>query len=229
MKRFLLSILVLLPFIVGCGPSNKEEEIKEDISTDFKVGENIRTRNYKNIKADEIHPEVDEGYVRISNVLINSAFFIDVAEDITYLYKLSCKNEMDSFKIHKFISDEDGFYYAEISEDQHSMIPNGFSILKNSNYLGSSVEISILEVYKCFTYRELYYSETLKKIKIVDFDHVIPELEESAVNSLIGKSVDYYVYVDEAGIKSLNHGNLPFCSELIINYIDVSESVIQIG
>lgn len=64
---------------------------------------------------------------------------------------------------------------------------------------------------------------------MVDFDHVIPGLEESEVNSLVGKSVDYYVYVDERGIKSLNHGNLPFESELIIQYIDVSGSDIQIG
>ena len=231
MKRSVLLILILLPFIAGCGASNNSSSNEDLISNeviDYKSGENVETRNYMDIKADEIHPDVDDGYFRISSVLIDSEFFVDAAEDITYLYKLSCKDSEDSFQTHRFICDDDGFYYAEISEEQHDMIPNGFDILKNSNYSGSSVEISINEIYQCFTYTELYYSEIEQKIKVVDFDHVIPGLEESKVNSLLGKSVDYYVYVDETGIKSLNYGNLPFTSELIIKYIDVSGSEIQI-
>lgn len=226
MKHSLLFTLVLLPFIAACSPSTNGEGTKTDSS--FKPGENVQTRNYRNIKTDTMHPGVDDGYTKISSVLIDSDFFIDVAEDITYLYKLSCKDKSDSFKTHRFDCDNDGFYYAEISEDQHNMIPNGFSVLKNSNHSGSSVEISIDKIYQCYTYTELYYSKSENKIKVVDFDHVIPGLEESAVNSLIGKSVDYYVYVDETGIKSLNHGTLPFTSELIIKYIDVSGSDIKI-
>lgn len=221
MKRSLLFTLALLPLIPACNGGGEK--------TDLKPGENVQTRNYTNIKADDMHPEIDDGYTRISNVLINSDFFIDVEEDITYLYKLSCKDNGDSFQTHKFACDDDGYYYAEISEDQHNMIPNGFSVLKNNNQSGSSVEISIEAIYQCFTFTELFYSETEKMIKVVNFDHVIPGLEESTVNSLIDKSVDYYVYVDESGIKSMNHGNLPFSSELIIKYIDVSESDIKIG
>ncbi len=229
MKRVLLFTLVLLPFITSCGPSNKDGDTKINTGGDIEAGENIQTRNYKNVKADKMHPEVEDGYIRISNVLINLESFIDDAEEeITYLYKLSCNSSSVSFKAHKIPCDEDGFYYAEISEDQHKMIPNGFSILKNSNKSGSAAEISIEGIHQCFTYRELYYSESKQKIKVVDFNHVIPGLDESAVDSLIGKSVDYHVYVDETGIKTLNYGNLPFTSELIIKYIDVSGSEIQI-
>lgn len=227
MKHSLLFILTLLPLITGCNFPIISEDTTSNIT--FKTGENYQTRNYKNIRVDGIHPEVDDGYIKISSVLMNSEHFIDVAEDITFIYKLACKNNTDSFQVHGIPCDNDGFYYAEISDTQHSMIPNGFSILKNDNYSGSSVEISIMKIYQCFTYRELYYSETEQKIKIVDFDHVIPGLEESEVNSLIGKSLDYYVYVDQTGIKTYNHGNLSFSSELVIQYIDVSESQIQIG
>lgn len=228
MKHSLLFTLVLLPFLAGCNlPTNGESTSS---NTNFIAGEDVQTRNYKNLKADNLHPEVDEGYTRISSVLINFERFIDAAEDdITYLYKLSCKDNSDSFQTHRITCDDDGFYYGEIRETQHDMIPNGFNILRNNNTSGSSVKILINEIYQCFTYRELFYSETEQKIKIVDFDHVIPGLEESSVNSLLGKSVDHSVYVDESGIKTMNHGNLPFTSELIINYIDVSESEIQIG
>ena len=109
MKRQILFTLVLLPFIAACNSSNKNnnnssnknnnnEEKQIVPSTDFSPGKNVQTRNYKNIEADKIHPEVDDGYTRINSVLINSERFIDVAEDeITYLYKLSCKNSSDSF------------------------------------------------------------------------------------------------------------------------------------
>ena len=235
MKRQILFTLVLLPFIAACNSSNKNnnnnsssnnnnnEEKQIVASTDFSPGKNVQTRNYKNVEASKIHPEVDDGYTRINSVLINSERFIDVAEDeITYLYKLSCKNSSDSFKTHKITCDSDGFYYAEIRDTQHDMIPNGFDILKNNNNSGSSVEISIVKIYKCFSYRELYYSETEKKIKVVDFDHVIPGLEESAVNSLIGKSVDYSVYVDESGIKTMNYAYnyLCICSNFISYFND---------
>ena len=100
MKRYLL-LTLLLPLLVGCNPTNGDNTI-------FKAGQNVQTRNYKNIEADEIHPEVDDGYVRISSVLIDSEFFVDAAEDITYLYKLSCKDSEDSFQTHRFICDDDG-------------------------------------------------------------------------------------------------------------------------
>lgn len=237
MKKPLLFTL-LLPLIAGCNSTASSGNTTIDTTsccstsstanTSVETGGNIRTRNYKNITIDNLHPEIDDGYVRISNVLINLEHFVDVEEETTYLYKLSCKDSTDSFKTHRFACDDHGFYYAEISDTQHNMIPNGFSVLKNSNQSGSSVEISIVEIYQCFSYRELYYSETEQKIKVVDFDHVIPGLEESIVNSIVGKSVDYKVYVDEAGIKSMNYGNLPFSSEIIIQYIDVSNSDIKI-
>lgn len=222
MKRCLL-LTLSLPLLVGCNPPSNGD------GTVFKAGQNVQTRNYKNIEADEIHPEVDDGYVRISSVLINLERFIDdFEEETTYLYKLSCKNSSDSFQTHLFNSDSDGFYYAEISKEQHNYIPNGFNTLRNKDSYGSSVEISIIKIYECISYRELYYSESEQKIKVVDFDHVIPGLEESEVNSLLGKSVDYYVYVDESGIKSQNHGNHAFETQLIIQYIDVSESTLNI-
>lgn len=132
MKHTLLFAFVSIPFVVGCShPINKEEHQNNgDATPSFIPGKNVQTRNYLNIKSDNIHPEVDDGYIRISNVLINSEHFIDVAEDTTYLYKLSCKNETDSFGVHKIECDNDGFYYAELSEDQHNMVPNGFDILK---------------------------------------------------------------------------------------------------
>ena len=242
MKRILLLPLILLPLIAGCSHSVNSTETKS--STDLSISNstsvsanasissntngNVNTRNYKNVQINKLHPEIEEGYTRINSVLINSEFSVSVEESTTYLYKLSCKNKNDSFQTHRITCDDDGFYYAEISDNQHEMIPNGFSVLKNNNYSGSSVEISIEEVYQCFTYTELYYSESKQMVKIIDFDHVIPGLDESRVNSLVGKSIDYYVYVDESGIKTLNHGNLPFSSELIIKYIDVSNSSIQI-
>lgn len=225
MKRSSLFTLILLPFLIACGPANAGDNKDPDAEPD----KNIQTRNYKNVSEDKLHPEVDDGYVSISSVLINSEFFVDIEETTTYLYKLSCKDSSDSFKTHRFNCDDDGCYYAEISETQHSYIPNGFTILKNNNHSGSSVEIIIDKIYKCITYRELYYSETEQKIKIVDFNHVIPGIEENEVNSLLGKSVDYSVYVDEKGIKSMNYGNLPFETELIIKYIDVSEADIIIS
>lgn len=223
MKKHSLFTLVLLPFIAACNPTDTEG----NKGSYFEPNKNIQTRDYKDIKEDDLHPEVDDGYVRISNVLINSEHFVNAEETVTYLYKLSCKGSSDSFEVHSFDHDEDGCYYAEISETQHGYIPNGFTTLKNSNQYGSSVEINIDKIYKCFTYRELYYSETAQKIKVVDFDHVIPGLKETEVNSLLGKSIDTSVYVDENGIKSMNNGNLPFESELIINYIDVSGSTIK--
>ena len=36
-------------------------------------------------------------------------------------------------------------------------------------------------------------------------------------------------HIDENGIESKNYGNLPFETELIINYIDVSEADIKIN
>lgn len=234
MKHPSLFALVLLPFIAACNRTIAEDNTDTNVTkvnTDayFESNKNIQTRNYKDIREENLFLGVDDGYVKISSVIINSEHFIEVEETITYLYKLSCKDSSDSFKKHLFNSDDDGCYYAEISETQHGYIPNGFTTLKNSNHAGSSVEITIDKIYKCFTYRELYYSESEQKIKIVDFDHVIPGLEESEVNSLLGKSIDYSVYVDESGIKSMNYGNLPFETELIIKYIDVSESNIKIN
>ena len=222
MKHSSLFALILLPFIVACNSTNNKD-------TDFEANKNVQTRNYKNIKEDSVHLTVDNGYVSITNILINSEHFVDEEETITYLYKLSCKNSSDSFGLHRFSYDDDGCYYVEISETQHSYIPNGFTTLKNSNQSGSSAEIKIDCIYKCYTYRELYYSESEQKVKVVDFDHVIPGLEESKVNSLLGKSVDHSVYVDESGIKSMNSGNRLFETELIIKYIDVSEADININ
>ena len=227
MKRSILFTFLLLPFVIACAPTSND--VMDSKGEGIEKEKNIQTRNYKDITEDKLHPEVEDGYVRISSVLLSSNFFVDEEETTTYLYKLSCKDSADSFETHRFNHDKDGCYYAEISETQNSYIPNRFATLKNSNYSGSSVEITIDKIYKCITYRELYYSEAEQKIKIIDFDHVIPGLEEQEVNSLIGKSVDYSVYVDEGGIKSMNHGNLPFESELIINYINLRDVDIKIN
>ena len=232
MKRTLFFTLLLLPLVAGCGSSNSSNNsntAQNNIGPVFKAGENLKTRNYKSLRADDIHPQVDEGYVKISHVLIDSRTFVEEAEDVTYLYKLSCKDNTDSFQNHRFDYDADGCYYAEISEKQYDSISNGFGILWHKNSAkGSAVEISIDKIYKCFTYTELYYSKTEKKIKVVDFDHVIPGLVEDEVNSLVGKEVDSDVYVDKSGIKTMDYGTFPFSSELIINYIDVSGSNIEI-
>ncbi len=222
MKRFSLLTLILLLFLVSCNFNNGE-----DINNN--KNKTIQTIDYRIVNASEIHPTIDEGYTKVPYIIIGEQLYDSFEDEKTYLYKLSCKNETDSFKNHLFEYADDNCFYAELSEKQNAMLPNGFEILWNSNIKGSAVEIKIDKIYECFSYREIFYSESLKMVKVVYYDHVIPGLEESEVNLLKGVLVDKSPYVEENKLKSGFDRYFPFTTGIEIEYIDVSDYIIQIG
>mgnify|MGYP003313637495 CR=1 FL=1 len=241
MKRFILLSLSLIPLIAACSNVKTDEKSSEpsinssissqdlsENSSSITSYQNFKTIDYRNINENDIHPEVDEGFVKISHLKIGQFDYDAFDDEKNYLYQLSCKDKSDSFKNHRFDNADGDHYYVELSEKQNNYIPNGFEILWNSNTKGSAVEITIDNLFKCITYREVFYSESKNMAKVVYYDHVIPGLEEAKVAELKGVLVDIRPYVDESKVKSGIDGAFEFNTGIEIEYIDLSDIEYQI-
>ena len=236
MKRFLLLTLVSMSLLTACNSENNTNaNDNNDINTNIDDNDNdnkpqnIKTIDYKNVKAIDLHPAVDQGYVEVPYVTIGGLTYETLEEEKTYLYKLSCKTKTDSFQNHLFECAEDGCFYVELSESQHAYVSEGFDILWNSNKSGSAVEVTIDEVFKCYSYREIFYSESENMVKVVYYDHVIPGLEETKVSLLMNVPVEKRPYVDETKVRTSSDGNFPFTTEIEIDYIDLADKTFVIG